>query len=217
MPLTLVIGSKNYSSWSLRAWIFLKHLGIDFDERVLTLYSPEFYEEIGKISPAQRVPVLLDGDLRIWDSLAICEYLVEKSGRGWPKDTAARAHARAISAEMHSGFQALRDACPFNARARNRHVPQTPELLASARRIDQLWEDCRRRFGRGGPWLFGEYSIADAMYAPVVLRFNTYGADLSAPSRDYSNTVLADPPLVDWLRAAESEPHRVEAIDAIGR
>jgi len=217
LPLTLVIGSKNYSSWSLRAWIFLKHLGIDFDERVLTLYSPEFYEEIGKISPAQRVPVLLDGDLRIWDSLAICEYLVEKSGRGWPKDTAARAHARAISAEMHSGFQALRDACPFNARARNRHVPQTPELLASARRIDQLWEDCRRRFGRGGPWLFGEYSIADAMYAPVVLRFNTYGADLSAPSRDYSNTVLADPPLVDWLRAAESEPHRVEAIDAIGR
>jgi len=217
MPLTLVIGSKNYSSWSLRAWIFLKHLGIEFDERMLTLYSPEFYEEIGKISPARRVPVLLDGDLRIWDSLAICEYLAEKTGRGWPKDTAARAHARAISAEMHSGFQALRDACPFNARARNRHVPQRPELLASARRIDQLWEDCRGHFGRGGPWLFGEYSIADAMYAPVVLRFNTYDADLSAPSRDYSNTVLADPPLVDWLRAAESEPHRVEAIDAIGR
>ncbi|HEY4647404.1 MAG TPA: glutathione S-transferase family protein [Steroidobacteraceae bacterium] len=217
MSLTLVIGSKNYSSWSLRAWIFLKHLGIEFDERMLTLYSPEFYEEIGKISPARRVPVLLDGDLRIWDSLAICEYLAEKTGRGWPKDTAARAHARAISAEMHSGFQALRDACPFNARARNRHVPRTPELLASARRIDQLWEDCRRRFGRGGPWLVGEYSIVDAMYAPVVLRFNTYGADLSAPSRDYANTVLADPPLVDWLRAAESEPHRVEAIDAIGR
>jgi glutathione S-transferase len=217
MSLTLVIGTRNYSSWSLRPWILLKHLGLEFRERVLNLYSPEFYEEIGRINPARRVPVLLDGDLTIWDSLAICEYLAEKSGRGWPKDTAARAHARVLSAEMHSGFQALRNACPFNARARNRVVPQTPELLADVRRIDEMWAECRRRFGRGGPWLFGDYSIADAMYSSVALRFNTYGAELCAPSREYMNTLLVDPPLVDWLRASQSEPDRVEAIDAVGR
>jgi glutathione S-transferase len=217
MSLTLVIGSKNYSSWSLRPWILLRHLGIEFEERVLAIYTAEFYEELRKITPTRRVPVLLDGELRIWDSLAICEYLAEKTGRGWPKDTATRAHARALSAEMHSGFQTLRNACPFNARARNRVVPQTPELLADVRRIDEMWADCRYRFGRGGPWLFGEYTIADAMYAPVVLRFNTYGAELSAPSREYLNSVLADPPLIDWLHAAQSEAHRAEAIDAVGR
>jgi glutathione S-transferase len=217
MALTLVIGSKNYSSWSLRPWILLKHLGLEFHERVLAIYTAEFYAELRKITPAGRVPVLLDGDLRIWDSLAICEYLAEKAGRGWPTDAADRAHARVLSAEMHSGFQTLRSACPFNARARNRNVPQTPELLADVRRIDEMWADCRRRFGRRGQWLFGEYSIADAMYSSVAVRFNTYGAGLSAPSREYMNTVLADPPLIDWLRAAESEPHRAEAIDAVGR
>lgn len=216
MSLTLIIGSKNYSSWSLRPWMLLKHLEIEFDERVLTLDAPEFYEQIGKLNPARRVPVLLDDELRIWDSIAICEYLAEKTGRGWPSDRGARAHARSVSAEMHSGFQALRDACPFNARARNRRVPQTPELVSNVRRIDEMWADCRRHFGRDGPWLFGEYSIADAMYAPVALRFNTYGAELSPASREYVNTALADPALVEWLRAAEAESHRVESIDAVG-
>lgn len=216
-PLTLVIGSKNYSSWSLRPWMLLKHLEIEFDERVLTLDTPEFHEQIGKLNPARRVPVLLDGELRIWDSIAICEHLAEKTGRGWPKDRGARAHARSVSAEMHSGFQALRDACPFNARARNRRVPQIPELVSNVRRIDEMWADCRQRFGRGGPWLCGDYSIADAMYSSVVLRFNTYGAELSPLSREYLDTALADPPLIDWLRAAESESHRVESIDAVGR
>lgn len=217
MPLTLVIGSKNYSSWSLRPWMLLRHLEVAFDERVLKLYSPAFYDEIGKLNPARRVPILLDGELTIWDSLAICEYVAEKTGRGWPGDVAARAHARSISAEMHSGFQALREACPFNARARERRVARTPELEANVRRIDEMWADCRRRFGSGGPWLCGDYSIADAMYSSVVLRFNTYGAELSPASREYLNTVLADPALIDWLRAAESEPHRVESIDAVGR
>jgi glutathione S-transferase len=216
MSLTLVIGSKNYASWSLRPWMLLRHLGLAFDERVLTLDSPEFHAEIGRFTPARRVPVLLDGELTVWDSIAICEYLAEKAGRGWPKDAAARAHARSVSAEMHSGFQALREACPFNARARNRRVLMTPELEADVRRIDEMWADCRRRFGRGGPWLFGDYTIADAMYSSVVLRFNTYGAELSPPSLEYLNNALTDPPLIDWLRAAESEAHRLEKIDAVG-
>lgn len=217
MALTLVIGSKNYSSWSFRPWMLLRHLAIEFDERVLTLDTPEFDDQIGKLNPARRVPVLLDGELTVWDSIAICEYLAEKTGRGWPKDMAARAHARSVSAEMHSGFQALRAACPFNARARNRRVPRTPELEADVRRIDEMWADCRRRFGSGGPWLFGDYSIADAMYSSVVLRFNTYGTELSPPSIEYLNTALADPALADWMRAAETESHRLEKIDAVGR
>jgi len=217
MAITLVIGSKNYSSWSLRPWMLLRHLGIGFDERVLTLDTPEFYGEIGKFNPARRVPVLQDAELTIWDSIAICEYLADKTDRGWPKEVAARAHARSVSAEMHSGFQALREACPFNARARDRRVPRTPGLDADVRRIDEMWADCRLRFAGGGPWLFGDYSIADAMYSSVVLRFNTYGTELSPPSREYLNTALADPPLIDWLRAAESETHRLEKIDAVGR
>ena len=217
MPLTLVIGSKNYSSWSLRPWMLLRHLGIAFDERVLTLYSADFHAEIGQINPARRVPVLLDDELTVWDSMAICEYLAEKTGRGWPENVAARAHARSICAEMHSGFQALREACPFNARARNRKVPMTPELDADVRRIDEMWADCRRLYGRAGRWLFGHYSIADAMYASVVLRFNTYGAKLSPPAREYLDTALADSPLIAWMRAAESDPYRVESIDAVGR
>jgi glutathione S-transferase len=160
--------------------------------------------------------VLLDGDLTIWDSLAICEYRRKRPAVLAERHRCTRACA-VPSAEMHSGFQALRNACPFNARARDRHVPQTPELVADVQRIDQMWEDCRRRFGRAGPWLFGEYSIADAMYSSVVLRFNTYGAELCASSREYMNTVLADPHIVDWLRAAALETDRVEAIDAVGR
>lgn len=217
MALTLVIGSKNYSSWSLRPWMLLRHLGLAFKERVLTLDTPEFHDEIGKFTPARRVPVLLDAELIIWDSIAICEYLAEKTGRGWPKAVAARAHARSVSAEMHSGFQALREACPFNARARNRRVPRTPELDADVRRIDEMWADCRRRFASRGPWLFGDYSIADAMYSSVVLRFNTYGTELSPPSLEYLNTALADPPLTDWIRAAESDPYQLEKVDAVGR
>ena len=217
MSLTLVIGSKNYSSWSLRPWMLLRQLGIGFDERVLTLDTPEFYGEIGKFNPARRVPVLLDAELTIWDSIAICEYLAEKTGRGWPKDVAARAYARSVSAEMHSGFQALREACPFNARARDRTVPVTPELEADVRRIDEMWADCRRRFASRGPWLFGDYSIADAMYSSVVLRFNTYGTELSPPSLEYLNKALADRALTDWIRAAESDPCQLEKVDAVGR
>jgi len=217
MAYTLVIGSKNYSSWSFRPWLFMKHAGVPFDEIILPLYKPEFAELIARYSPAGRVPVLLDGPLRIWDSLAICEHVNEKLGTGWPEDPAARALARAISAEMHSGFQSLRGQCPMNARARARRVPQTPELLRDVRRIDQAWKECRERFGASGPWLFGRFSIADTMYAPVVLRFNTYGAELSPVSRQYMTSVLADAHVAAWMAAAQAETFALEETDAVGR
>jgi glutathione S-transferase len=160
--------------------------------------------------------VLLDGDLHIWDSLAIVEDLAEKTGRGWPRDPAARAWGRSVSAEMHSGFQALRSQCPMNIRASGRRVEQTPELKRDIRRIDEIWRDTRHRFGRGGPWLLGDYSIADAMFAPVVTRFNTYGAELSRESREYFQAVLADPALREWVRAAEAETFRNPLVEALG-
>jgi glutathione S-transferase len=217
LPL-LVLGTKNYSSWSLRPWILLKHLGVHFEEVVLHLDTEQFHQEIDKYSPTRRVPVLIDGDVRVWDSLAISEYAVEQIARWrgdttgaevhiWPADTAARAHARSLCAEMHSGFQALRTLCPMNVRARNVKVRTTPELASDIVRIDRIWSGCRQRFGGAGPWLFGEYSPVDAMFAPVALRFRTYGAPLSARSREYMETVLKDPLLREWIAAAEAEGH----------
>src|SRR4029077_2192207 len=198
-PFTLVIGNKNYSSWSLRPWLLLKHLGVAFEEILVPLDRPSTREDLEKYSPSGRVPVLRHGELTVWDSLAICEYLAELTGRGWPAAPAARAVARAVSAEMHSGFTTLRSLWPMNARARNRRTAMTAALEADVERIDQIWNDCRARFGAAGPWLFGEYSIADAMFAPVVLRFNTYGAAAVSPTvRWYMASVLEDPPLQEW-------------------
>jgi glutathione S-transferase len=204
-PLTLVIGNKNYSSWSLRAWLLLKRLQVPFSEVLITLDTPSTREDIEKFSPSGRVPVLRHGELTIWDSLAICEYLAELTGKGWPQATAARAVARAVSAEMHSGFTNLRALWPMNARARNRHTAMTAALEADIGRVDEIWNDCRARFGTAGPWLFGEYSIADAMYAPVVLRFNTYGASISPTARWYMASVLEDAALQEWLQASKQE------------
>jgi glutathione S-transferase len=210
--LTLVIGNKNYSSWSLRAWLLAKHLGVVFDEIVIALDSTETREQIEQHSPSGRVPLLRDGELRVWDSLAICEYLAELTGRGWPQAREARAVARAVCAEMHSGFSTLRSLWPMNARARNRRTVVTAALEADVERIDEIWNDCRGRFGSGGgPWLFGEYSVADAMYAPVVLRFNTYGARISQTARWYMASVLEDGALQEWLQAAKLEPWTIRA------
>jgi glutathione S-transferase len=207
MPeLILVIGNKNYSSWSLRPWILMKHLDVPFREISLQLDTPEFKDELAKYGPSGRVPVLKNGDLSVWDSLAICEYVAEMAGRGWPQDAKARAVARSVCSEMHSGFLNLRMEWPMNARARNRRTAMTPGLQADIDRIDEIWMDCRRRFGAsGGPWLFGEYSIADAMYAPVVLRFNTYRAQISDTARWYLATALPDPMLQEWVLAAQEE------------
>ncbi|MGE0583301.1 MAG: glutathione S-transferase family protein [Steroidobacteraceae bacterium] len=204
--LTLVIGNKNYSSWSLRPWMLLKHLGLAFDEVLVQLDTPQFKAQVAEWSPALRVPVLRDGALRIWDSLAICEYACELAGRGWPRDPADRARARSLAAEMHSGFQVLRSTWPMIASARNRRTTMTPELAAEVKRIDSAWSQCRGEFGARGPWLFGaEYCVTDAMFAPVVLRFLTYGASLSAAAAAYVEHALADPILREWMAAAEAE------------
>jgi glutathione S-transferase len=214
--LTLAIGNRNYSSWSLRAWIALEHLGVEFTEEVIPLDQPDTHEQIDRCGPSGRLPVLRAGELAVWDSLAICEYAAELTGRGWPRATEARAVARSISAEMHSGFPNLRALWPMNARARNRRTAIPSALAADVERIDEIWNDCRHRFGAGGPWLFGaDYTIADAMYAPVVLRFNTYGARVSDTARWYIATVLEDPALQEWLRAARAEPWTIRA-DEVG-
>jgi glutathione S-transferase len=214
-PLTLVIGNRNYSSWSLRAWLLLRHLGLPFEEVVIQLDGPTTHEDIEHYTPSGRVPVLRAGTLCVWDSLAICEYAVELAGRGWPEASEARAMARAVSAEMHSGFQALRTAWPMNARARNRRTAVTPALEADIGRIDEIWNDCRRHHGSNGPWLFGAYSVADAMYAPVVLRFNTYGARVSEAARWYMASVLEDAALQEWLQAAKQETWTIPS-DEVG-
>jgi glutathione S-transferase len=203
---TLVIGNKNYSSWSLRPWLLLRHLALEFTELRLPLDTTEFRTRIGALSPSARVPALITDELTVWDSLAICEYAAERAGRGWPTAPAARAVARAVSAEMHSGFAALRAAWPMNVRAAGRRVVANAAATADLARIDTLWRDCRRRFGQGGPWLFGDYSVADAMYGPVACRFRSYGVNgLTAESAQYLATALADPWLADWSAAAAAE------------
>jgi glutathione S-transferase len=212
----LTMGNKNYSSWSLRAWILMKHVDLGFTERVLPLDTPEFARDIASLTPSRRVPVLQHGPLLVWDSLAICEYVCELAGHGWPKERAARAIARAACAEMHAGFSILRSQWPMNARATDRRTAPSPERSAEIARIEQLWNECRTRFGAGGPWLFGEYSVADAMYAPVVLRLRTYGAHVRDATATYMATVLADAHMRDWLAAAAAESWTIEASE-IGR
>jgi len=212
----LTMGNKNYSSWSLRPWILMKHLELAFEERVLPLDTPEFSRDIATISPTKRVPILKHGSLLVWDSLAICEYVCEVAGRGWPKERAARAVARAACAEMHASFSILRSQWPMNARAIDRRTAPSPERSAEIARVEQLWTECRTRFGGGGPWLFGEYSAADAMYAPVVLRLRTYGAHVREATAAYMATVLADTHMRSWLAAAAAESWIIEEAE-VGR
>ena|ERR1700761_4208166 len=214
---TLLIGSKNYSSWSLRPWLFLRKTEFNFDERIVYLDADDYQQQIAALSPSRRVPLLIDAGLKIWDSLAICEYAAEATGRGLPADRAARARARSVAAEMHSGFQALRNECPMNVRARDRRVPQTPELLGDLARIDEIWSGCRKDYGGGGQWLFGEFSVADAMFAPVAFRFQSYGANLSAPSQAYLRHVLEDSDVRTWQDAALQEGHPLPRVDSLGK
>lgn len=204
--LTLVIGTRNYSSWSLRPWLLLRHLGLPFTTRQFHFGTPEFESEVPKLSPTRLVPVLIDGDLRIWESLAICEYASELAGgRGWPADAGLRAMARSVAMEMHAGFAALRSACPMNARATGRRVPMMTPLGQDLGRIDAIWSGCRRDHGERGPYLFGAFSIADAMYAPVVLRVRTYALPLSGLAARYQETMLADPHLREWIESSAAE------------
>ena len=216
--LTLVIGNRNYSSWSLRPWILLRHLGLEFREIRLVLDTPEFAARIGEYSPSGRVPLLIHGEVRIWESIAILEYLSEfAGGRGWPAPARERALARSAAAEMHAGFATLRGAYPMNIRARDRRVPVSAALAQEIARIDRLWSDCRARCSGEGPWLFGAYSAADAMYLPVAFRFQTYGsAGLGESARAYLSTALADPLTEPWVRFAASESEVIEG-DEVGR
>ena len=218
MSLTLYIGNKTYSSWSLRAWLALSATGAKFEELRIAMYQAGSSAELRRHSPTGRVPVLRDGELLIWDSLAICEYLAERfpAARLWPAAVADRAWARAVSAEMHSGFAALRQALPMNVRATGRRVALDAEVERDIARVCTIWRECRARYAEGGPWLFGAFSIADCMYAPVVMRFHTYGVACGAPERAYIATMLAYPPLQSWISAAMAEPE-VVAANEVGR
>jgi glutathione S-transferase len=208
VALTLVIGNKNYSSWSLRPWLAMKVAGIAFDEVVISLDAPDFKQRLAKVSGTGKVPALVDGEVHVWESLAILEYLAEKFPPAglWPGDPAARAYARAISAEMHAGFVPLRRHCPMNIWRPVKKRELTPDVLANVQRIDAMWTDCRTRFGEGGPFLFGPFSAADAMYAPVVSRFHTYAIEVGAASRAYMDAVMALPAWAAWTAAAVQEP-----------
>lgn len=212
----LLIGSKNYSSWSLRPWLFLRKAGFKFREQLVYFDDSDYQAQIAALSPSRRVPLLIDGGVKIWDSLAICEYVAELTGLGLPKDRAARAQARSVAAEMHSGFQTLRDECPMNVRAANRRVALTPQLQADIARVDEIWSGCRQGYGAGGGWLFGDFSIADAMFAPVFFRFQTYGAALSAASQSYLRYAMVDPAVREWQDASMQEGHPLPMVDRVG-
>jgi len=208
MALKLVIGNKNYSSWSFRPWIAMKVAGIAFEEEVISLDAADFKSRVTMISGTGKVPALADGGVHVWESLAILEYLDEKYPHAqlWPADPAARAHARAIAAEMHAGFVPLRRHLPMNMwrPVIRRELP--PEVQSNVRRIEAIWTDCRARHGADGDFLFGRFGAADAMYAPVVSRFHTYAVEVGKPSRAYMDAVMALPAWREWKEAALKEP-----------
>ena len=208
MGLHLLIGNKNYSSWSFRPWLAMKVAGIAFEETVISLDAPDFKSRLKALSGAGKVPVLIDGDIRVWESLAILEYLAEKfpAVALWPQDPPARAHARAIASEMHAGFLPLRRQLPMNVRRPVMPRPLEADAAADVARIDAIWNECRARFGAGGPFLYGAFGAADAMYAPVVWRFHTYAVEVSAPARTYMHAMAALPAWSEWREAARREP-----------
>jgi len=212
----LVIGNKNYSSWSLRPWLAMKQAGIVFEEIRIPLYGPDSKSRLAQHSPSGKVPILLDGELKIWDSLAICEYLAERHAGMWPADSAARGVARAVSAEMHSGFASLRHNMGMNIRKNYAGKGVGPGVLGDIHRILELWGDCRSRFGAGGVFLFGAFSIADAMYAPVAMRFRTYGVGIPGNLASYYDAILALPAMRGWIAASEAETESIPDGDIYG-
>jgi glutathione S-transferase len=208
MTLSLIIGNKNYSSWSMRPWFAMKATGIAFSEEVISLNAADFKERVGKVSGTGKVPVLSDGEVHVWESLAIIEYLAEKFPKAglWPADPRARGLARAVATEMHGGFIPMRRHLPMNMwrPVLRRELPD--DVLANVRRIEQIWTDCRTRFGQDGPFLFGAFGAADAMYAPVVSRFHTYAVDVGRVAREYMASVMGLPAWAEWHAAALKEP-----------
>jgi len=217
--LTLYIGNKNYSSWSLRAWLALKHVGTPFKEVVIPLDGPGKTTAILAHSPSGKVPALRYGEMVVWDSLAIGEYLADEFHQAhlWPTERIARATARSASAEMHSGFPNLRSQLPMNIRRPPFELRRTPEVEAEVGRIVSLWSECRRRFGAAGPFLFGKFTLADAMFAPVATRFRTYGVRVDETAAAYVATIHDLPSMREWIEAAKREPWSNEEYDRIGR
>ncbi len=208
MTLELVIGNKNYSSWSLRPWLLMSYFELPFNEINLPLDTPEFYQCIGSFSPTARVPVLRTGDETIWDSLAICEVVNERylDGKAWPGDLKTRAAARSASAEMHSGFAALRSQLPMNCHRRADDYRWNEDADRDIARIQALWLDLRTRFGSDGDFLCGEFGIVDAMFAPVCVRFKAYGVAMDENTRSYVEAIYRLPAMQSWLSEAEREP-----------
>ncbi len=215
MPMKLIIANKNYSSWSLRGWLALEAFGVPFEEVKLPLFTDTFYDTLAQYTPVKKVPVLVDGDLSVWDSLAIAEYVNETylDGKGWPADRAARAVARATVAEMHCGYSAVRNAMPMNCRAR-RHVAIDDAVRKDIAAIDAIWGEKRLPYADQGEYLFGEFSLADVFFAPVVFRFVTYGVELSDAAKAYQQTMLAHPAMKRWLADALTETDVVEEDEA---
>ncbi len=215
--MNLIIGNKNYSSWSLRPWLLLSFHGVPFEEIRIPLDQDNTQALFARYTEAAKVPVLQDGDLTVWDSLAICEYISEQylGGGGWPEEARARAIARSCSAEMHSGFSEIRSQLPMNCRASGRKVLVSPALARDVARIDQIWSKYREAYSDSGPWLFGEFSIADCMFAPVAFRFQTYGVKLSDAAAQYMQFVLNSGKMHEWAEQARTEPETIE-MDEVG-
>jgi glutathione S-transferase len=211
----LVIGNKNYSSWSMRPWLLMRQLDIEFEEVQIPLRQPGSLERKLSYSPAGKVPILIDGETRVWDSLAIVERLAEKfpQNRVWPAAPGARAFARSVSAEMHSGFASLRTRMPMNCRAHRPEAGCGPGVQEDIDRVREIWRECRARHGDAGEFLFGEFSAADAMFAPVVSRFQTYGVELDGAEAEYARTILSLPAVSDWIEAARGEPWSIAKFD----
>jgi len=215
MTMALIIGNKNYSSWSLRPWLFLKHHGIAFEEVRIPLYRDDTQARIAGFSPAGKVPVLMDNGITVWDSLAILEYLAERfpETQGWPVSRADRAKARSLAAEMHTGFANLRSHCGMNCR-RPLAAKALPDVVHNEiARIGQIWRECRENHAADGPWLLGRFSILDAMYAPVALRFHTYRLEAGQVAQDYVDTVLDHPAIKEWIASGQAETEVIQAFE----
>jgi glutathione S-transferase len=216
MTLKLVIGNKNYSSWSMRPWLALRANNIAFEEIFIPLYTGAADKQrILDVTRSGKVPALVDGDITVWDSLSIIEYLAERfpQARLWPEERAARAHARSISAEMHSGFMALRNECPMNLHRPIKPVALSDDARGNIARVQQIWSECRQRHGKSGPFLFGSFGGADAMFAPVVYRFHTYAIEVTPDVADYMKTMLAQPAVAEWTRAGLAETLVIERAE----
>jgi glutathione S-transferase len=218
MALKLVIGNKNYSSWSMRPWLALKACHIAFEEVFIPLYTGEADKKrLLAFTPSGKVPVLVDGDVTIWDSLAIIEYVAERfpDARLWPEDRASRAHARSVSAEMHSSFVALRNECGMNLHRPVGAIAMSDAARADIARIQQIWTDCRAHHGKSGPFLFGAFTGADAMFAPVVHRFRIYAIEVKPEVQDYMAAMASLPAFQEWTSAALAETLIIEKFETV--